>query len=61
MGSSEDFEKWIFPVQEVHMIAVLDIRLANADRHLGNMLVREEERGCMFLYLLITDTACLRM
>lgn len=29
-----------FPVQEVHKIAVLDLRLANADRNAGNILAR---------------------
>nr|GFA85982.1 phosphatidylinositol 4-kinase gamma 4-like [Tanacetum cinerariifolium] len=28
-----------FPVEEVHKIAVLDMRLANADKHAGNILV----------------------
>jgi len=31
-----------FPVDEVHKIAVLDIRLCNADRHSGNVLYRED-------------------
>lgn len=38
-GSCEDMGPRDFPVQEVHKIAVLDIRLANADRHAGNVLV----------------------
>ncbi|KAJ1690824.1 hypothetical protein LUZ63_014979 [Rhynchospora breviuscula] len=37
-GSCEDMGPRDFPVQEVHKIAVLDIRLANADRHAGNIL-----------------------
>jgi len=31
-----------FPVDEVHKIAVLDVRLCNADRHSGNILFRED-------------------
>ncbi|KAL5224538.1 hypothetical protein ABZP36_011177 [Zizania latifolia] len=44
-GSCEDMGPRAFPVQEVHKIAVLDIRLANADRHAGNILVCKEEGG----------------
>jgi hypothetical protein len=43
-GSCEDMGPRDFPVQEVQKIAVLDIRLANADRHAGNVLMcRDEE------------------
>lgn len=38
-GSCEDMGPRAFPVQEVHKISVLDIRLANTDRHGGNILV----------------------
>ncbi|CAO2045521.1 unnamed protein product [Urochloa humidicola] len=38
-GSCEDMGPRAFPVKEVQKIAVLDIRLANADRHAGNILV----------------------
>ncbi|KAI7742276.1 hypothetical protein M8C21_002464 [Ambrosia artemisiifolia] len=34
-----------FPVDEVHKISVLDIRMANADRHAGNILVSKGEDG----------------
>ncbi|GAB2271815.1 hypothetical protein Dimus_038935 [Dionaea muscipula] len=37
-GSCEDIGPNAFPVDEVHKISVLDIRLANADRHAGNIL-----------------------
>lgn len=37
-GSCEDMGPRDFPVEEVHKIAVLDMRLANADRHAGNIL-----------------------
>jgi len=38
-GSCEDMGPHAFSVKEVQKIAVLDIRLANADRHAGNKLV----------------------
>ncbi|RVW19556.1 Phosphatidylinositol 4-kinase gamma 2 [Vitis vinifera] len=38
-----------FPVDEVHKITVLDIRLANADRHAGNILVSKEGEGQLVL------------
>nr|XP_043639124.1 phosphatidylinositol 4-kinase gamma 3 [Erigeron canadensis] len=41
-GSCEDMGPSSFPVQEVHKISVLDIRLANADRHAGNILFTKE-------------------
>ncbi|OWM68648.1 phosphatidylinositol 4-kinase gamma 4-like [Punica granatum] len=40
-GSCEDIGPGSFPVDEVHKISVLDIRLANADRHAGNILLGE--------------------
>ncbi|RWW47749.1 hypothetical protein BHE74_00046227 [Ensete ventricosum] len=49
-GSCEDMGTRAFPVQEVHKICVLDIRLANADRHAGNILVcKEGEEGRLAL------------
>jgi len=44
-GSCEDMGPRAFPVQEVHKICVLDIRLANADRHAGNILVCRDDQG----------------
>lgn len=41
-GSCEDIGPHAFPVEEVHKIAVLDLRLANADRHAGNILFHRE-------------------
>lgn len=38
-GSCEDMGPSAFPTDEVHKIAVLDMRMANADRHAGNILV----------------------
>lgn len=49
-GSCEDMGPRAFPVEEVHKIAVLDIRLANADRHAGNILIHKEgEEGRIVL------------
>lgn len=45
LGSCEDMGPGSFPVEEVHKISVLDIRLANADRHAGNILVTRDEEG----------------
>lgn len=42
IGSCEDMGPSAFPVEEVHKISVLDIRLANADRHAGNILVAKD-------------------
>ncbi|KAK7833825.1 phosphatidylinositol 4-kinase gamma 4 [Quercus suber] len=44
-GSCEDIGPGSFPVDEVHKISVLDIRMANADRHAGNILFRKREDG----------------
>ncbi|XP_068666936.1 phosphatidylinositol 4-kinase gamma 4-like [Aristolochia californica] len=41
-GNCEDMGPLDFPTEEVHKISVLDIRLANADRHAGNILVCKE-------------------
>ena len=48
-GSCEDMGPASFPVEEVHKISVLDIRLANADRHGGNILMRKDENGKIVL------------
>ncbi|CAL9109468.1 unnamed protein product [Musa textilis] len=45
LGSCEEMGPRVFPAREVHKICVLDIRLANADRHAGNILVRKEGGG----------------
>ncbi|GMI69572.1 phosphoinositide 4-kinase gamma 4, UBIQUITIN-LIKE DOMAIN KINASE GAMMA 4 [Hibiscus trionum] len=44
-GSCEDMGPRSFPVEQVHKISVLDIRLANADRHAGNILLSKDEDG----------------
>ncbi|CAA7023356.1 unnamed protein product [Microthlaspi erraticum] len=46
VGTCEDMGYRVFPVDQVHKISVLDMRLANADRHGGNILVsRDGEDG----------------
>lgn len=44
-GSCEDIGPGAFPVEEVHKITVLDIRMANADRHAGNILLGKGKDG----------------
>ncbi|KAI4302904.1 hypothetical protein MLD38_038597 [Melastoma candidum] len=44
-GSCEDVGPGNFPVEEVHKISVLDIRMANADRHSGNILISKGDDG----------------
>ncbi|CAO2838625.1 unnamed protein product [Amaranthus hypochondriacus] len=48
-GSCEDMGPSAFPVEEVHKISVLDIRLANTDRHAGNILVSRDHEGQIML------------
>ncbi|XP_057951603.1 phosphatidylinositol 4-kinase gamma 4-like [Malania oleifera] len=48
-GSCEEMGPCAFPVNEVHKITVLDIRLANADRHAGNILVSKDNKGQIVL------------
>lgn len=44
-GSCEDIGPGAFPVEEVHKITVFDIRMANADRHAGNVLISKGKEG----------------
>lgn len=44
-GNCEDIGPGAFPVEEVHKISVFDIRMANADRHAGNILVGKGDEG----------------
>lgn len=48
-GSCDEMGPGAFPVEEVHKISVLDIRMANADRHAGNILVNKGENGQIML------------
>lgn len=56
-GSCEDMGPGAFPIEEVHKISVLDIRLANADRHAGNILLSKE--GGQTLLIPIDHGYCL--
>ncbi|XP_058095921.1 phosphatidylinositol 4-kinase gamma 4-like [Magnolia sinica] len=58
-GSCEDMGPRAFPVEEVHKISVLDIRLANADRHAGNILVCKEVDGDPITLVPIDHGYCL--
>ncbi|XP_058100439.1 phosphatidylinositol 4-kinase gamma 4-like [Magnolia sinica] len=58
-GSCEDMGPRAFPVEEVHKISVLDIRLANADRHAGNILVCKEENKGQIVLVPIDHGYCL--
>jgi len=44
-GASWDIGSSRFPVREVQKIGVLDLRIFNNDRHGGNILMRESDRG----------------
>jgi len=44
-GNCEDLGPRYFSVEEVHKITVLDLRMANADRHAGNILFRKDSDG----------------
>ncbi|KAL8208090.1 hypothetical protein R6Q57_007502 [Mikania cordata] len=57
-GSCEDMGPGLFPVDEVHKISVLDIRMANADRHAGNILISKGEDG-QFVLIPIDHGYCL--
>ncbi|XP_010508328.1 PREDICTED: uncharacterized protein LOC104784920 [Camelina sativa] len=46
-GSLDDLGLDTFPVEEVQKISVLDLRLANADRHVGNILRTRDQDGKM--------------
>nr|KYP54621.1 hypothetical protein KK1_000815 [Cajanus cajan] len=58
-GSCEDMGPGAFPVKEVHKITVLDMRLANADRHAGNILIGKEEKNDQAVLIPIDHGYCL--
>ncbi|KAE9598038.1 hypothetical protein Lal_00004105 [Lupinus albus] len=58
-GSCEDMGPGAFMVKEVHKISVLDIRLANADRHAGNILLGAEEGNDHAVLIPIDHGYCL--
>lgn len=58
-GSCEDMGPCVFPVDDVHKISVLDIRLANADRHAGNILVHRDAGNGQIKLIPIDHGYCL--
>ncbi|CAN0922541.1 Phosphatidylinositol 4-kinase gamma 3 [Linum grandiflorum] len=58
-GSCEDIGPSAFPVDEVHKISVLDIRLANADRHAGNILMTRDSKTGQIELIPIDHGYCL--
>ncbi|KAE9615362.1 hypothetical protein Lal_00048508 [Lupinus albus] len=58
-GSCEDMGPGAFPVNEVHKITVLDMRLANADRHAGNILISKEKENDQAVLIPIDHGYCL--
>ncbi|KAJ7962581.1 phosphatidylinositol 4-kinase gamma 4-like [Quillaja saponaria] len=58
-GSCEDMGPGAFPVKEVHKISVLDIRLANVDRHAGNILLSKEKENGQTVLIPIDHGYCL--
>lgn len=58
-GTCEDMGPRAFPVEEVHKISVLDIRLANADRHAGNILVCSDGKENKIMLVPIDHGYCL--
>lgn len=59
VGSCEDMGPKSFPVDEVHKISVLDLRLANADRHAGNILIGKDTENGHTLLIPIDHGYCL--
>ncbi|GMY07512.1 phosphatidylinositol 4-kinase gamma 3 [Fagus crenata] len=59
IGSCEDMGPRAFPVNEVHKISVLDIRLANADRHAGNILISKDHEDGQIVLVPIDHGYCL--
>jgi hypothetical protein len=58
-GLAEDFSSSKFPVDEVHRIALLDIRTLNCDRNAGNLLVRRNLPGSSLSLVPIDHGYCL--
>uniref|UniRef100_K3WLZ7 PI3K/PI4K catalytic domain-containing protein n=1 Tax=Globisporangium ultimum (strain ATCC 200006 / CBS 805.95 / DAOM BR144) TaxID=431595 RepID=K3WLZ7_GLOUD len=59
--TADDVSSTLFSVEDVHAVALLDIRLANQDRHGGNVLVVDEQQLQKKTYKLvpIDHGACL--
>ncbi|KAL6127236.1 hypothetical protein ACLB2K_075277 [Fragaria x ananassa] len=58
-GSCEDIGPRAFPVQDVYKISVLDMRLANADRHAGNILISRDSEDSEIVLIPIDHGYCL--
>ncbi|GFZ01500.1 phosphatidylinositol 4-kinase gamma-like protein [Actinidia rufa] len=58
-GCCEDMGPQDFPVEEVHKITAFDIRMANADRHAGNILVSREGEERQIVLIPIDHGYCL--
>ncbi|KMT11898.1 hypothetical protein BVRB_5g098650 [Beta vulgaris subsp. vulgaris] len=58
-GNCEDIGPQAFPVEGVHKISVLDIRLANADRHAGNILFKKNAKDGQIELIPIDHGYCL--
>ncbi|CAK7348715.1 unnamed protein product [Dovyalis caffra] len=58
-GSCEDMGPGAFPLKEVHKISVLDIRMANADRHAGNILLDKDQENGQTVLIPIDHGYCL--
>ncbi|XP_057728441.1 phosphatidylinositol 4-kinase gamma 4-like [Arachis stenosperma] len=58
-GSCEDMGPGAFPVKEVHKISVLDMRLANVDRHAGNILIGKDAENGQAVLIPIDHGYCL--
>ena len=58
-GTCEDMGPLSFPVEEVHKISVLDMRLANTDRHAGNILMSKEQDSSSPVLIPIDHGYCL--
>ncbi|XP_074263404.1 phosphatidylinositol 4-kinase gamma 4-like [Silene latifolia] len=58
-GSCKDIGPGAFPVEEVHKISVLDMRLANAGRHSGNILFSKDSETGRITLIPIDHGYCL--
>lgn len=58
-GNCEDIGPQAFPIEDVHKISVLDIRLVNADRHAGNILFHKDAKDGRIHLIPIDHGYCL--
>mmetsp|Transcript_7894 Transcript_7894/g.11882 ORF Transcript_7894/g.11882 Transcript_7894/m.11882 type:complete len:823 (+) Transcript_7894:244-2712(+) len=57
IGGADDFGSSAFDTENVHRIGILDVRLFNMDRHLGNLLVKKSNDHGKGLVLIPIDHA----